>query len=459
MAINTQLPLGVQPMQIENPVNQLAKVLQIKDMQQGQQMNALKMDEYRRSVEDGNALRADLAQPGANPYEVLLKRGKIKEATDFAKGKADIGKTEAEAKYKQIETAHKRVDLAGQTMGWLRQNPSLENAQLVVNHLVSNGGMDQAEGQGLLAQLQANPQGIAQFAEMTFRSALAAKDQLAKIQTNNIGGQTVTQGIDPVTGKASMVSAVQNTQSPDNAATNARVAADNAASRQQAERHFNTTQNAPRGQFIETTDGYVLADPRTGGVRPVMGADGQRLKGKAADRTLNETQAKANMFGTRMREADRILNDLEDKGVTNSGLIKGAVEGAAGLTPFMGDKMSDAAGSVMNAAPRFLGGPNSQQQQVEQARRDFINAVLRKESGAVISQQEFANAERQYFPQPGNDKDVIQQKRALRKRATELMLAEVPGGSRQPPSGGGGRSVSGVVNDEQPRVIDFGSLR
>lgn len=215
MAIDPRIALGVQPMQIENPVNQLAKVLQIKDMQQGQQMNALKMDEYRRSVEDGNALRNELSQPGANPYDVLLRRGKVKEATEFAKGKADIGKTEAETKYKQIEAAHKRVDLAGQTMGWLRQNPSLQNAQLVVDHLVRNGGMEPAEGQGLLAQLQANPQGIAQFAEMTFRSALAAKDQLPKFETRNTGGTTDTLKIDPVSGQVGVASSVRNTQSPD----------------------------------------------------------------------------------------------------------------------------------------------------------------------------------------------------------------------------------------------------
>jgi hypothetical protein len=230
MAIDPRIALGVQPMQFENPVNQLAKVLQIKDMQQSGQMNALKMQEYQRGLSETNALndayRGALGQDGAvdrtKLFQSLATGGMGSKIPDLQKKlmevdekKAGIAKTEVDTKYRQIETAHKRVDLAGQTMGWLRQNPSLENAQLVVNHLVSNGGMDQAEGQGLLAQLQANPQGIAQFAEMTFRSALAAKDQLAKFQTNNIGGQTVTQQIDPVTGRASVASAITNTQSPD----------------------------------------------------------------------------------------------------------------------------------------------------------------------------------------------------------------------------------------------------
>jgi len=36
----------------------------------------------------------------------------------------------------------------------------------------------------------------------------------------------------------------------------------------------------------------------------------------------------------------------------------------------------------------------------EQAKKNFVNAVLRLESGAVISPSEFTNADKQYFPQP-----------------------------------------------------------
>jgi hypothetical protein len=53
----------------------------------------------------------------------------------------------------------------------------------------------------------------------------------------------------------------------------------------------------------------------------------------------------------------------------------------------------------------------------DQAKRDFINAVLRRESGAVISDREFANAEQQYFPQPGEPPALIEQKRQNRLNA------------------------------------------
>ena len=48
--------------------------------------------------------------------------------------------------------------------------------------------------------------------------------------------------------------------------------------------------------------------------------------------------------------------------------------------------------------------------QYEQAKRNFVNAVLRKESGAAISPSEFSSAEKQYFPEAGDDTETVRQK-------------------------------------------------
>ncbi len=53
-------------------------------------------------------------------------------------------------------------------------------------------------------------------------------------------------------------------------------------------------------------------------------------------------------------------------------------------------------------------------QSVDQAQRNFVNAVLRRESGAVISPQEFDNARQQYFTLPGDTPATIAQKKANR---------------------------------------------
>jgi len=61
------------------------------------------------------------------------------------------------------------------------------------------------------------------------------------------------------------------------------------------------------------------------------------------------------------------------------------------------------------------------------AKMNFITAVLRKESGAAISDTEFANEDLKYFPQPGESAATIEQKRIARKTAIESMKAQSGG--------------------------------
>ena len=67
---------------------------------------------------------------------------------------------------------------------------------------------------------------------------------------------------------------------------------------------------------------------------------------------------------------------------------------------------------------------SSEYKKAQQAERNFINAVLRRESGAVISPEEFANARQQYFPQPGDDESVMQQKAINRQTVIEGFTRE-----------------------------------
>jgi hypothetical protein len=193
--------------------------------------------------------------------------------------------------------------------------------------------------------------------------------------------------------------------------------------------------NRPRAkkfQIKETPQGLVRIDEETGEVFP-LSMGGQPLRGIQTEKPLTEVQGAATGFGLRASKSNEILTGLEDKGVTDTGIIRGAAQRAVGVLPLVGDKLSEAVGSVMNVAPII--GPNSQQQMTEQARRDFVNAILRKESGAVISPSEFENASKQYFPIPGDSKDVIEQKRRNRETAIEsLKIQAGPGAAKIPAS-------------------------
>ena len=114
------------------------------------------------------------------------------------------------------------------------------------------------------------------------------------------------------------------------------------------------------------------------------------------DMTFNDTQGKAAGFADRMAQSEGILATVDKEG-TN--WLSRQMEGVPG-------------GNYLQS---------NDYQKFEQARRDFINAQLRRESGAVISPEEFANAEKQYFPRPGDKPDVIEQKRKNRAAAMTAM--------------------------------------
>jgi hypothetical protein len=67
--IDPSIAMGYKPVQIENPLNQLAAVSQIQRGQQEQQMNALKMKEYERDLSESEDVRNYLAKTDLNTPE------------------------------------------------------------------------------------------------------------------------------------------------------------------------------------------------------------------------------------------------------------------------------------------------------------------------------------------------------------------------------------------------------
>jgi hypothetical protein len=181
------------------------------------------------------------------------------------------------------------------------------------------------------------------------------------------------------------------------------------------------------GQVLETENGPMLVNTRTGQATPVM-AGGQPVAG---GKPLTEAQGNATAFGMRMKESNQLINDLEKKGVTNTGVVRSTIGGIVGMTPFVGEKMQQGVQSAMNVLPSALGGPSGEQQQVDAARKNFITAVLRKESGAAISPTEFYTEAQKYFPQPGDSNETIAQKRNARETAIKAMEIQAGPGKRQ----------------------------
>ncbi|QIG68273.1 putative injection protein [Rhizobium phage RHph_Y1_10] len=157
--------------------------------------------------------------------------------------------------------------------------------------------------------------------------------------------------------------------------------------------------------------GMVVESDGQGGFRLAQGVD------VAGGANLNVSQGQNSGFLLRAQDADKVIGGLNNEGTS------------------MWNK-------IANKAPLGLGNyvVSDDAQKLDQAKRDFINAVLRQESGAVISPEEFANADKQYFPQPGDSEAVIQQKANNRQNAIQGFRLR---------SGPGAQAVDKLKQEEQ----------
>lgn len=156
------------------------------------------------------------------------------------------------------------------------------------------------------------------------------------------------------------------------------------------------------GKFlVDRKTGAILFDG-SGGSQATpnikIGADGS-IEITAAG-PEKQDQANAMLFGKRMQIADKLITDNE-------------MAGTEFFNVFL--KKFEDFGSRAIMPENF--------QIFDDARRDFVNAVLRRESGAAIAPSEFESAERQYFPVFGDSQAAIEQKRIRRKTATDLLIA------------------------------------
>lgn len=93
----------------------------------------------------------------------------------------------------------------------------------------------------------------------------------------------------------------------------------------------------------------------------------------------------------------------------------------------------------------------------EQAEADFINATLRRESGAAIAPSEFENARRQYIPQVGDTDAVLAQKKANRDIILQGMQKEA-GSASFTPAGFGASQATPSIQSLRQQFPQFNDL-
>ena len=167
-----------------------------------------------------------------------------------------------------------------------------------------------------------------------------------------------------------------------------------------------------RGQDLAQQQFYSQLNNSGGGGESFVEGRLPTPKGK-----LTGEQRKALGFGDRMLNAEQILAEVPN-----------------GL-PDAGTQMAGAIPLVGNLARNAAMTPD--QQKYYNAAQEWIRAKLRKESGAVIGDQEAKDEFRTYFPMPGDSKETIAQKAKLRQFAIGSLAREAgtyydPAGVTQP---------------------------
>jgi CHAP domain len=152
-----------------------------------------------------------------------------------------------------------------------------------------------------------------------------------------------------------------------------------------------------------------------------------------------EAQAAAATYAKRMQQAEDIFDNLAQKyDFTKQGY------GFQRVLPNS---------PLVNALTGGYGKSNELKQQ-EQAERNFINAVLRRESGSAINPSEFESAAQQYFPMPGDTPEVLSQKSQNRKTAIEGLKLGAKGNIPDNPLA----SVSNGGNFDQSDIDIYNQL-
>jgi hypothetical protein len=499
MALNPSISLGVRPLEIANPLAQYGQVAALQSAQNQNQLAQYQLGAAQRAEATQNALADAYSQSidpntGAINYNkltgLLAKGGGGSQIPGIEKTRREIEAAALAAEKTKGEIEKNQFQLTKDKLkhGWtsLGDAPTPQDAIKKLNEGVTKGYFDFATASAETQQLQnMTPEQYKQYRVEKVLGLLDAKDKLSfmlpKTTRQDIGGQIVNIQDNPMMpgyGMPIAGGAIAKTPTFGEMASQGQL--------NLARQKFAWEQANPGFELKEAEDGSIVGvNKRTlqafpvsiGGAAPAVapmaalaasGMPGARvpaipgmtsvldqqapatapmagtpLRGKGT--ALTESQGNATAYGMRMKEANAILEPLENAGKTNTGLIKGAVSGAVGLVPFIGDKLEDVSGSVFNALPRFLGGLSPEQQQVAQARINFITAILRKESGAAIGASEFATAEKNYFPKPGDDAATIAQKQAARKTAIKAMEIQAGPGAKQ--MGGAGVLPGATANN------------
>jgi hypothetical protein len=207
MPIDPSIALGVKPIQFESPINQMAKMYELQNLQQTGQANQLAMQEKQRAIAEDEAVRNYFAQQDRTSpdfakglYGISPKTGQA-----YEKFQAETSKEKTLAKNAEIEQLTKIHGVLKTGATQVLANPTLANAIRVTQEVGRMTGSDVSADLAQLTELGENPEAIRRWAA---GHALEADKLLPKFESQQnvmVNGVPTSRilSIDQLTNKAS----------------------------------------------------------------------------------------------------------------------------------------------------------------------------------------------------------------------------------------------------------------
>ena len=411
--IDSSIAMGYKPVQVENPMNQLAQMMQIRAAQSQYDVGQQGLNEKNKlnafytgalnpdGTIDRKKLLASVATGGLGSRIPDLQKGFLE--TDEAQGKVDKQKIEmVDLRSKQAKQYLTGIQTPEQLIAWHSGN---HQDPILGPELTARGITLEKTTAAIMKEAQ-TPGG---FEKLLNQSALGLEEFIKQnkptYQTSNSGQVETTYALDGLGGAPRPVITTQKVMTPGEVATDQRTRSEGGLNRENARTIASqgvTYEQDSDGNFVALPSKVVPGQAIKG--IPVGGSNGP-LQGKPI--ALTEAQGNATNFAARMKSASTVLIPLENKGVTTGNV--GTMAAASAWT-------------------NFLATPDGQK--YNQAAKNWVSANLRKESGAAIPESEMAQEIKKYFGIPGDSKEALALKRQARAVAEEGMMVQAGPGAK-----------------------------
>ena len=213
MPIDPSIALGVKPMQFESPINQMAKMYELQNAQQANQVNQLAMQEKQREIAENEAVknyfaRNDRTSPdfAKNLYGISPEAGQ-----KYEKFISETAKEKAATRTSELDALTKAHGIVKTSLSSIIGNPTLANAISTLRRTGKMLGEDMSDDEAEIMALGENPAAIRNWAAS---HSLEADKLLPKTERVDVGGAINYTNINPVTGLPTVVGTTAKTATP-----------------------------------------------------------------------------------------------------------------------------------------------------------------------------------------------------------------------------------------------------